>query len=156
MARNKSPRKRKPSKAGGTPSVTGIPRPRYPKRFLVSTPPQSVFGDPAEFFYDTPEEAIQHCAQLGPQFFLDTQPYPPLVNIIRGFESSPDGTAIIEYLLADDFIVATELGRVLVSFEPWDKHTDNWADSPDELDCDCDCDCGQCAPFYFTGKIPGL
>lgn len=54
MARNKSPRKRKPSKSGGTPSVTGIPHPRYPKRFLVSAPPQSVFGAPAEFFYDTP------------------------------------------------------------------------------------------------------
>lgn len=155
MARNKSTRKRKPCKSGGTASVTGIPHPRYPKRFLVSTPPQSNFGDPTEFFYDSPEEAIQHCVRLGPQFFLDTQPYPPLVNIIRGFESSPDGTAIIEYLLVDDFIVATELGMVPVSFAPWDKHTDNWADRPD--DCDCDCDCGQCecAPFYFTRNITG-
>ena len=155
MARNKSPRKRKPGKSGYTASGTAISRPRYPKRFLVSTPPQSDFGDVAEFFYDTPEETIQHCVRLGPQFFLDTLPYPPLVNIIRGFESSTDNTAIIESLLADDFIIATELGMVQVSFDPWDKHTDNWADRPDEHDCDCDCGQRECPPFYFTRNITG-
>ncbi|HHV7361199.1 TPA: hypothetical protein ACUNBO_003890 [Morganella morganii] len=148
MARNKSSRKRKPGKSGRTPSVTGIPHTRYPKRFLISAPPQSVFSDPAEFFYDTPEEAIRHCVRLGPQFFLDTQPYPPFVNIIRGFESSSDDAAIIKCLPADDFIVATELGMVPVSFEPWDKHTNNWADRPEEYDS------GLCAPFYFTRNIP--
>lgn len=44
MARNKSPRKRKPGKSGGTPSVTGIPHPRYPKRFLVSAPLKAFSG----------------------------------------------------------------------------------------------------------------
>jgi hypothetical protein len=68
MARNKSPRKRKPGKSGYTASETTIPRPRYPKRFLVSTPPQGDFGDVAEFFYDTPEETIQHCGYWALSF----------------------------------------------------------------------------------------
>ncbi|KAF1366716.1 hypothetical protein FHR25_004819 [Yokenella regensburgei] len=42
-----------------------------------------------------------------------------------------------ESMPADQFITGAELGLVLVSFAPWDKHTDNWADRPDELDCDC-------------------
>ncbi|XGI79111.1 hypothetical protein ACED16_18990 [Enterobacter hormaechei] len=53
-------------------------------------------------------------------------------------------------------MTCTERGIMAVSFAPWDKPTDNWADRPDELDCDCDCDCGQYVDFSFTGKIPGL
>ncbi|MFU0923602.1 hypothetical protein ACM26B_22660 [Kluyvera sichuanensis] len=61
-----------------------------------------------------------------------------------------------ESIPADQFMTCTELGIMPVSFDPWDKPTDNWADRPDELDCDCDCDCGQYVDFHFTGKIPGL
>ncbi|CNF40376.1 Uncharacterised protein [Yersinia kristensenii] len=68
MARNKSPRKRKPGKSGYTASGTAISRPRYPNRFLVSTPPQSDFGDVAEFFYDTPEETISTACDLALSF----------------------------------------------------------------------------------------
>ncbi|MNO93786.1 hypothetical protein D3C76_853900 [compost metagenome] len=62
-----------------------------------------------------------------------------------------------ERMPAELFITGTELGIVTVTFAPWDKHTNNWADRPDELDCDCDCDCdcGQCAPFDFINNIPG-
>jgi hypothetical protein len=49
-------------------------------------------------------------------------------------------------------MTCTELGIMPVSFDPWDKPTDNWADRPDELDCDC----RQYVDFSFTGKIPGL
>ncbi|EBA1057172.1 hypothetical protein FHC28_24735, partial [Salmonella enterica] len=73
MARNKSPRKRKPSRSGSSPAAMRIPHRVYPKRFLVSAPPEHEYGNPAEFFYDSPEDAIQHCIRLGPQFFLDTQ-----------------------------------------------------------------------------------
>lgn len=66
MARSKAPRKRKP-----TPSSRPS-RPDFPKRFLISLPPESAHDDPAEFFYDTPQDAIRHCVHLGPQFFLDT------------------------------------------------------------------------------------
>lgn len=134
MARSKSTRKRKPGKPGKSPSEGRIPHKAYPKRFMVSAPPQSVFGDPAEFFYDTPAEAMQHCVRLGPQFFLNTQYNPPLVTIIRGFEQHTgeakkagydctDG-AMTESMPADEFITCTELGITPVSFEPWDKHTD--------------------------------
>ncbi|MGY5878578.1 hypothetical protein, partial [Wolbachia endosymbiont of Nasonia oneida] len=93
-----------------------------------------------------------------PQFFLDTQSYPPLVTIIKGFEqrlgqaedAGYDCTegAITESLPADEFITYTELGLIPVSFAPWDKHTNNWADIPDE------CDCGQDGDISFSGKIP--
>ena len=158
MARNKSPRKRKPGQSGQPSSTSRLSRPVYPKRFLVSAPPEDDEDAPAEFFYDSQEDAVRHCVHLGPQFFLDTQRYPPVVNIIRGFEatSTGDSEAIIEHMPADEFLVTTELGLMPVSFSPWDKHTDNWEDRPDELDCDCDCDCGQHADFRFTGKIPGL
>lgn len=149
MPRNKSPKKRKqhkPGKPGKSPSEGRIPYKAYPKRFVVSTPPEHEHDTPHECFYDSPEEAIQHCVRLGPQFFLDTQYYPPLVTIIRGFEQHPgqadetgydciDG-AMTESMQADEFITGTELGIIPVSFEPWDKNTDNWADRPDEFDCD--------------------
>jgi len=160
MARNKSPRKRKPGKSGKPSSMSRIAAPVYPKRFMVSFPPESNDDDPAEFFYDTPEEAIQHCVRLGPQFFLDTQYDPPVVTVIRGFEQHPgqaeevgydctDG-AMTESMPADEFIICTELGIIPISFAPWDKPTDNWADRADEFDC------GQYDDFRFTGKIPGL
>ncbi|QQU58065.1 hypothetical protein I6I38_24910 (plasmid) [Serratia liquefaciens] len=144
-----------------------MPHRAYPKRFLVSVPHENDHSDPAEFFYDSPEEAIRHCARLGPQFFLDTQYYPPTVTIIRGFEQHAGQAreagydrvegAMTERMPAELFITGTELGIVTVTFAPWDKHTNNWADRPDELDCDCDCDCdcGQCAPFDFINNIPG-
>ncbi|EJU6137864.1 hypothetical protein N4U50_004316, partial [Salmonella enterica] len=109
---------------------------------MVSAPPEHEYGNPAEFFYDSPEDAIQHCIRLGPQFFLDTQFYPPQVTIIRGFEKHNGQAneagydciegAMTESMPADQFITGTELGLVPVSFAPWDKHTDNWADRPDE------------------------
>ena len=156
MAPNKSPRKRNPGKPGLSPAATRIPHRAYPKRFLVSVPPENNDHTPAEFFYDLQEEAVRHCVTLGPQFFLDTQRYPPVVNIIRGFETpadahDPDGDALIDRLPADAFINCTELGIITISFDPWDKHTDNWAD---KLDCDCDCE--QHVDFRFTGKISGL
>lgn len=160
MARNTSPRKRKPSKPGkpgASPAATRIPHRAYPKRFLVSAPPENDDHAPAEFFYDSQDEAVRHCVTQGPQFFLDTQRYPPVVNIIRGFETptdahDPDGDALIDRLPADVFINCNELGIITISFAPWDKHTDNWADKLDELDCDCE----QHDDFCFTGKIPGL
>jgi len=128
MARSKTPRKRKP-----TPSSRRS-RPDFPKRFLVSLPPESDHDDPDEFFYDTPQDAIRHCIHLGPQFFLDTHFDPPLVCIIRGFEppDSPDGDVILVSMPADVFIIATESGMLRVTFAPWDKHTDNWADDCDD------------------------
>ncbi|HIB9012446.1 TPA: hypothetical protein ACWYG6_005230 [Citrobacter braakii] len=128
MARCKAPRKRKP-----TPSSRRS-RPNFPKRFLVSVPPRSDYDDPDEFFYDTPQDAIRHCVHLGPQFFLDTHFDPPLVCIIRGFEppDSPDGDVVLESMPADVFIIATESGMLPVTFSPWDKHTDNWADDCDD------------------------
>ncbi|VUS93149.1 hypothetical protein [Klebsiella spallanzanii] len=89
MARSKSPRKRNPGKSGNPSAASRIATLVYPKRFMVSFPPENEYDDPVEFFYDTPLEAIQHCVRLGPQFFLDTQPHPPLVTIIRGFEQYP-------------------------------------------------------------------
>lgn len=129
---------------------------------MVSCPPDTHSNEPDEFFYDTPAEAIQHCVRLGPQFFLDTLGYPPLVTVIRGFEQHlgdaeragydcNDG-AMTENMPLDEFMTCTELGIMPVSFAPWDKSTDNWADRPEELDCDC----GQYVDFRFTGKIPGL
>lgn len=128
MARSKAPRKRKPA------SSSRRSRPDYPKRFLVSIPPRNDYDDPAEFFYDTPQDAIRHCVHLGPQFFLDTHFDPPLVCIIRGFEppDSPDGDVVLESMPADVFIIATESGMLPVTFDPWDKHTDNWADDCDD------------------------
>jgi len=166
MARNKSPRKRKPGKSGNPSSASRITTPVYPKRFMVSFPPESDNDDPAEFFYDTPEEAIQHCVRFGPQFFFDTQPVVPEIHIIRGIEQYPgeaddtgydctDG-AMTESMPLDVFMVVVGSGVMPVSYAPWDKHTDNWADRDDEFDCDCDCDCGQYDNFRFTGKIPGL
>ncbi|HGJ5857069.1 MAG TPA: hypothetical protein ACHBZ9_10540 [Arsenophonus nasoniae] len=158
MARNKSPRKRKPGKSGRPTVTSRVTSPVYPKRFMISLPPESDDDRPTEFFYNTPKEAIQHCVRLGPQFFLDTQSYPPLVTIIKGFEqrlgqaedAGYDCTegAITESLPADEFITYTELGLIPVSFAPWDKHTNNWADIPDE------CDCGQDGDISFSGKIP--
>lgn len=168
MARSKPPRKRKPGQSGNPSVASRIATPVYPKRFMVSFPPESDYDNPAEFFYDSPQDAIQHCVRLGPQFFLDTQYRPPLVTIIRGFEQYPGQAAeagydctegaMTESMPADEFITCTELGIIPVSFDPWDKPTDNWADRPDELDCDCgDCgDCGQYGHLRFTGKIPGL
>ncbi|WMU75473.1 hypothetical protein OQ483_24155 (plasmid) [Enterobacter bugandensis] len=158
MARSKAPRKRKPGKSG-KPSVARITPPSYPKRFMVTLPPDTDGHEPDEFFYETPAEAIQHCVRLGPQFFLDTQFYPPQVTIIRGFEQYPgeadetgydsiDG-AITESMPLDEFMTCTDLEIIPISFDPWDKSTDNWADRPD-------CDCGQYVDFRFTGKIPGL
>lgn len=58
----------------------------------------------------------------------------PLVCIIRGFEppDSPDGDVVLQSMPADAFIIATEAGILPVSFDPWDKHTDNWADEFDD------------------------
>ncbi|WGO82242.1 hypothetical protein [Arsenophonus apicola] len=150
MARNKSPRKRKPGKSGRPTVTSRATAPVYPKRFMISLPPENDDDRPTEFFYNTPEEAIRHCVRLCPQFFLDTQYYPPLVTIIRGFAQHPGHADDAEYdciegvitesLPADEFITYTELGIILVSFEPWEKHTDNWADRPDN--------------FCFSGKMP--
>ncbi|WP_051124345.1 hypothetical protein [Erwinia tracheiphila] len=100
-----SPRKRKPGKSG-KPSVARITPPSYPKRFMVTLPPPDTDSDESdEFFYDTPAEAIQHCVRPGPQFFLDTQFYPPQVTIIPGFEQHPgeaDETGY-DWLAALDF-----------------------------------------------------
>ncbi|EJG5926601.1 hypothetical protein NAE50_005102 [Salmonella enterica] len=135
MARSKAPRKRKPGNSGksGKPEAFNS-RITYPKRSLVSLPPESDYDDPTEFFYDTPEEAIRHCVHLGPQFFLDTHLAPPLVCIIRGFvpPDSPDGDVVLESMPADVFIIATGTGMLPVTFAPWDKHTDNWADDSDD------------------------
>lgn len=81
MARNKSPRKRKPGKSGRPTVTSRATAPVYPKRFMISLPPENDDDRPTEFFYNTPEEAIRHCVRLGPQFFLDTQYYPPLVTL---------------------------------------------------------------------------
>lgn len=84
MPRNKSPKKRKqhkPGKSGKPSSASRLPDISYPKRFMVSVPSGSDDDIPEEFFYDSPEDAIQHCVHLGPQFFLDTQPYPPVVTV---------------------------------------------------------------------------
>ncbi|HFW5408911.1 TPA: hypothetical protein ACIBXU_004586 [Salmonella enterica subsp. enterica serovar Saintpaul] len=160
MARSKAPRKRKPGKSGT--STAASSRITYPKRFLVSRPPESDYGEPTEFFYDTSEEAIQHCSHLGPQFFIDTLYSPPVVNIIRGFEQYPGQAdeagyestegAMTESMPLYVFIVGIRTGIIPVSLAPWDKATDNWADRPDEFYCDC----GKYVDFHFTGKIPGL
>lgn len=128
MARSKATRKRKPAPS------SRHSRPDYPKRFLVSLPPDNDDDDNIEYFYDTPEEAIRHCVHLGPQFFPDTHFDPPLVSIIRGFvpPDSPDGDVVLQAMPADAFIIATEAGILPVSFAPWDKHTDNWADEYDD------------------------
>jgi len=42
--------------------------------------------------------------------------------------------------------------RSSISFVPWDRQTDNWADKLDEPDCDFE----QYGDFRFTSKIPGL
>lgn len=113
---------------------------------MVSFPPESDYDDPAEFFYDTPGEAIQHCVRFGPQFFLDTQPVVPEVHIIRSFEQHSgqaddagydctDG-AMTESMPADVFMVVVGAGVMPVSYAPWDKHTDNWADRDDEFVCE--------------------
>jgi hypothetical protein len=160
MARSKSPRKRKPGKSGKPSANVRVSPPSYPKRFMVSFPPESDYDDPAEFFYNTPEEAIQHCVRFGPQFFLDTQYHPPLVTIIRSFEQHPgqadeagydctDG-AMTESMPADVFMVVAGTGVMPVSYAPWDKYTDNWAGRDDEFDCDLYDD------FLSSGKIPGL
>ena len=33
---------------------------------------------------------------------------------------------------ADLFLIATESGMLPVTFNPWDKHTNNWADDCDD------------------------
>lgn len=160
MARSKAPRKRKSGKHGkSSSSPAGLPVLRYPKRWLVSLPPEFDDEGPVEFFYDTPEEAIRYCVRFGPQFFLDTRPVVPEVHIIRGFEQYPgqaaeedylciDG-AMIECIPADAFVISSNIGILPVSFDPWDKHTDNWADRPEEFEyfgCDHE---------LFTGKHRG-
>ncbi|WP_167876786.1 hypothetical protein [Arsenophonus nasoniae] len=52
MARNKSPRKRKPVKSGRLP-VTSCTAPVYPKRFMISLHPKMMMTDRLNFFYDT-------------------------------------------------------------------------------------------------------
>lgn len=128
MARSKAPRKRKPAPSSRR------SHPDFPKRFLVSLPPDSDCAGNTEYFYNTPEEAMRHCVHLGPQFFFDTHFDPPLVCIIRGFvpPDSPDGDVVLQSMPADAFILATEAGILSVSFAPWDKHTDNWADEFDD------------------------
>ena len=42
--------------------------------------------------------------------------------------TSPDGDVVLESMPADVFIIATESGMLPVTFDPRDKHTDNWAD----------------------------
>ncbi|EPC0219006.1 hypothetical protein ACRV89_004738 [Salmonella enterica subsp. enterica serovar Newport] len=60
MARSKAPRKRKPGKHSKytSPDMTLY---QYPKRWLVSLPPEFDEEEPVELFYDTPEEAIHYC-----------------------------------------------------------------------------------------------
>ncbi|HAG0017797.1 TPA: hypothetical protein G8O67_005192 [Salmonella enterica] len=143
MARSKAPRKRKPGKHSKytSPDMTLY---QYPKRWLISLPPEFDEEEPVELFYDTPEEAIHYCVRFGPQFFLDTRPAVPEVHIIRGFEQYPgqaaeedylciDG-AMIECMPADAFVISCNIGLLSVSFDPWDKHTDNWADRPEEYE----------------------
>lgn len=83
-----------------------------------------------------------------------------MVNIIRGFEQHSgqadeagygctDG-AMTESMPLDVFMVVVGSGVMSVSYDPWDKPTDNWADRHDELDCDC----GQCDNIFFGGKFP--
>lgn len=89
---------------------------------LVSAPAEHEYGDPAEFFYDTPKEAIQHSIHLGSQFSLDTQYYPPRVTIIRGFEqhnghADKAGYDCIEGVMTESMpeerlITGTELGQL--------------------------------------------
>ncbi|AXC66959.1 hypothetical protein DOE63_16350 [Salmonella enterica subsp. diarizonae serovar 59:z10:-] len=144
MARSKAPRKRRPGKHGKSSFSPDIPDLRYPKRWLVSVPPESDDEDAVEFFYDTPEEAIDYCVRFGPQFFLDTRPEVPDVYIIRGFEQYSGQAAEEDYLCidgamteclpADVFVISSQLGILPVSVDPWDKHTDNWADRPEEYD----------------------
>lgn len=61
MARNTSPRKRKPGQSGQPSATSRISSPVYSKRFLVSAPPENDEEVPAEFFYDYQEEAVRHC-----------------------------------------------------------------------------------------------
>lgn len=73
MARNTSPKKRKhgkPGKPGISPAANRIPYRVYPKRFLVSVPHENNDHPPAEFFYDSQEEAVRQCVTRGPRFFL--------------------------------------------------------------------------------------
>ncbi len=72
MPRNKSPKKRKqhkPGKPGRSPADGRIPYRRYPKRFIISAPPEHGHESPHEFFYDSAEEVIQHCVHHGLSFF---------------------------------------------------------------------------------------
>lgn len=105
--------------------------------------------DRLNFFITPQKKPYATASDLAPNFSRH-QYYPPLVTIIRGFAQHPGHADDAEYdciegvitesLPADEFITYTELGIILVSFEPWDKHTDNWADRPDN--------------FCFSGKMP--
>ncbi|OAH32759.1 hypothetical protein [Serratia marcescens] len=119
---------------------------RYPKRWMVSLLTENPDDFPVEFFYDQPEEAIRHCVHLGPQYFLDTQHYPPTVNVIRGFEADSSsasygrfkhlGGAFVVPIPAGEFTIATFTGMLSIFMDPWDPHTENWASRPgdDEFD----------------------
>lgn len=69
---------------------------QYPKRWLISLPPEFDEEEPVELFYDTPEEAIHYCVRFGPQFFLDTGFYAgtaeisdlPFLVIFRNLDNS--------------------------------------------------------------------
>ncbi|WGM08210.1 hypothetical protein QE197_25410 (plasmid) [Arsenophonus nasoniae] len=50
MARNKSPRKRKPVKSGRLPVTSRATTPVYLKRFMISLPPENDDDRPPEFF----------------------------------------------------------------------------------------------------------
>jgi len=84
---------------------------------------------PVEFFYDEPEEAVRHCVHLGPQYFIDTQHYPPTVNIIREFETGSSsvsdygrfkriGGAFVVPIPAGQFTIATFTGLLSISMDP--------------------------------------
>lgn len=146
MARKKTPRKRKPARGSGMITSPEEHQHRYPKRWMVSLLTEDPDDFPVEFFYDEPEEAIQHCVHLGPQYFLDTQHYPPTVNVIRGFEADSSsasngrfkrlGGAFVVPIPAGQFTIATFTGMLSISIDPWDPHTENWASRPGEDEFD--------------------
>ncbi|QBY46728.1 hypothetical protein [Arsenophonus nasoniae] len=89
MARNKSPRKRKPVKSGRLPVTSRATAPVYPKRFMISLPPENDDDRPPEFFYDTLKEAIRHCVRLGPNFSRHAV-LPAASHDYQGFEQRQD------------------------------------------------------------------
>ncbi|EBP4586273.1 hypothetical protein VH79_24400 [Salmonella enterica] len=119
MARSKAPRKRRPGKHGKSSFSPDTLDLRYPKLWLVSVPPESDDEDAVEFFYDTPEEAIDYYVRFGPQFFLDTQPEVPEVYIIRGFEQYSGSEAqSYENVRQVHFLTTTGLRRNPGNFQP--------------------------------------